>query len=107
MAVDDAGLDDFDQLMDEIDREARDAAQSYFDELYDTTHANSDEHSTRHGDSEENLDSAVQISTQRKGGLKPKLAASPCGEFPVSSYSYYSEGRWILKPGANSAKLLF
>ncbi|WP_162885427.1 MULTISPECIES: hypothetical protein [Pseudomonas syringae group] len=49
MAVDDAGLDDFDQLMDEIDREARDAAQSYFDELYDTIHANSDEHSTRHG----------------------------------------------------------
>lgn len=105
MAVDDAGLDDFDQLMDEIDREARDAAQSYFDELYDTTHANSDEHSTRHGDSEENLDSAVQISTQRKGGLKPKLAASPCGEFPVSSYSYYSEGRWILKPGGKFSEI--
>ncbi|SEJ95623.1 site-specific integrase [Pseudomonas sp. NFR16] len=107
--ADGAEDDGFDQLMEEIDREAREAARAHFDDLYATSHAHSKAASeyldeTNAEDSEDGLLHASDYDTapvggQRKGGLKFKLAASPNGDFPISIYSNYNEARWLLKKG--------
>ncbi|VVP13976.1 hypothetical protein PS900_03493 [Pseudomonas fluorescens] len=91
--------DDFEKLMEEVDLDARQAADAYFEELYETSHGHP---SSLLGD--DLWDEAVpplgsDPKPQRKGGLKFKLAASPSGNFPVSIYSSYNDGRWILMEG--------
>lgn len=96
--------DDFKKLLEEIEEESREAAQSYFDELYETSHGRN-EYSAESSDYTELLqefqddyegDEGDGYLTQRKGNLKTKLNASPEGDFPVSPFSKYLEDKWIL-----------
>lgn len=98
-SVDKDDDDDFEKLMEEIDLEARQAANAYFEELYEASHGHP---SSMLGDelSDEPISSLDhEPKPQRKGGLKFKLAAAPSGDFPVSVYSSYNHGRWILMEG--------
>ena len=99
MIANDDEDDDFEQLMQEIDSEARQAADAYFNNLYETSHGRSC-HSSGEDVAEESSVPLEDLSNrQRKGGLKFKLAASPTGDFPVSHYSNYNQGRWVLMEG--------
>ncbi|TWD44660.1 tyrosine-type recombinase/integrase [Pseudomonas sp. SJZ131] len=71
--------DSFQSILDEIEREASDAADAYFSELYEASHGG-----------------AEGVCKQQLSGLVTKLAVSPNGCFPVSEYSNYSEMRWVL-----------
>jgi integrase len=71
--------DSFQDILDEIDREARDAADAYFSDLYNACH-----------------DSGQDIPVQRLSGLLTKLAVDPEGQFPVSPNSSYCDGCWKL-----------
>lgn len=71
--------DSFQSILDEIEREASDAADAYFSELYEASHGG-----------------AEGVCKQQLSGLVTKLAVSPNGCFPVSEYSNYGEMRWVL-----------
>ncbi|NNA37689.1 hypothetical protein HBO97_24625, partial [Pseudomonas lundensis] len=74
-SVDKDDDDDFEKLMEEIDLEARQAANAYFEELYEASHGYP---SKLVGDeiSDEEISSLEhEPKPQRKGGLKFKLAA--------------------------------
>ncbi|SDI94780.1 tyrosine-type recombinase/integrase [Pseudomonas abietaniphila] len=73
------GEDSFQDILDEIEREARDAADAYFSDLYNACHG-----------------AGQDAPSQRLSGLLTKLAVDPDGEFPVSEYSVYSDGHWVL-----------
>lgn len=98
--------DDFDKLMQEIESEAREAAEAYFNDLYETAHGSTNPSADNgDGDALQNLDKdslspqGEAYSGQRIGNLKLKLAASPSGDFPVSHLSYYNENKWVLIEG--------
>lgn len=69
----------FQKLLLEIEAEAKEAADAYFDDLYKASHG-----------------TQSQVSKQRLSSLKAKLIVDPDGKFPVSEYSNYSAPRWIL-----------
>ena len=79
--------EDFDELMREIEREAREAADAHFKDLYEA--------STGTG-AKPGSDVSESIVEQRKSGLKAKLEAYPDRDFPVSEFSKYSDKRWVL-----------
>lgn len=107
MPVDDDDIDDFEELLRDIDRDACEAADAHFEELYDISHgdANSkkhDEDDSLFGSSGEE-DPQYALSAQRVGNLKLKLEADASGSFPVSSHSLYCDDRWVLiEKGENS-----
>ncbi|WP_208692200.1 hypothetical protein [Pseudomonas oryzihabitans] len=103
-ANEDKESDDFVKLMAEIEEESRESARAYFEELYDTSHGRGGS-AGEDGDYDELLqefeddsseDQRQDCSGQRKGNLNVKLAASPDGDFPISPYSLYKNGRWVL-----------
>lgn len=104
---------DFDKLMAEVEREAREAAQAYFDELYETSHGREDYSAERCDYAEmlkefdENFAGSEEeeSSGQRRGNLKKKLDASPSGSFPVSPFSKYSDGKWVLRAGGKFSEV--
>lgn len=71
--------DSFEAILAEIEQEACDAADAYFDDLYEASHAG-----------------AEVGSRSTDGGLLKKLAISPDGNFPVSEYSTYNQLHWVL-----------
>jgi hypothetical protein len=71
--------DSFQSILDEIEREARDAADAYFSELYEASHSVAD-----------------GTPRQRSDGLIEKLNVDPDGTFPVSKYSSYNQMHWVL-----------
>lgn len=96
--------DDFIKFMAEIEEESRESAKAYFEELYETSHGCGGS-AAEDGDYDEFLqefegdsseDEKQDYSRQRKGNLNVKLAASPDGDFPISPYSLYKNGRWVL-----------
>jgi integrase len=98
-SVDEVDDDDFEKLMEEIDSEARQAANAYFEELYEASHGHPSSLVDDDGEDEPVPSEKPESKLQRKGGLKFKLAASPTGDFPVSINSSYNHGRWILMEG--------
>ncbi|WP_367599096.1 site-specific integrase [Pseudomonas fulva] len=99
--------DDFEKLMQEIESESREAAQAYFDELYETAHGRQ-ELTGDQSDYSELLDGFSEDSEsfdgeagsgQRIGNLKLKLSASPGGCFPVSPFAQYIDDKWVLLEG--------
>ncbi|MFK5732266.1 site-specific integrase [Pseudomonas urmiensis] len=95
--------DDFESLMAEVEAEARQAASAYFEDLYEASHGHPsqllDDDLHEYIGNDENTPPELDAEPQRKGGLKLKLAACPSGDFPVSIYSSYNQGRWILIKG--------
>jgi integrase len=110
MASVDEEDDDFEKLMEEIDLEAYEAAEAYFNDLYETAHGTSatsslsDVFTSDFQSSEDEKEFfagglAYEDLEQRKGGLRWKLDACPEGEFAVTYFSAYNHPRWVLKEG--------
>lgn len=71
--------DSFQSILEEVEREAREAADAYFSEMYAASH-----------------DEPDGTPRQRVSGLIEKLTVDPDGRFPVSEYSSYNGTRWVL-----------
>ena len=70
--------DSLQALLADIEKEAYDAADAYFSELYEASHL------------------ASRTTAQNVTGLMRKLEVSPGGDFTVSEYSTYEQPRWVL-----------
>lgn len=70
--------DSFQALLADIEKEACEAADAYFSELYEASHL------------------GAHTANRNIAGLTKKLEVSPKGDFPVSEYSTYEQSRWIL-----------
>lgn len=69
----------FQSILDEIELEAREAADTFFLDLYEASRNTTD-----------------NARRPNIGGLIKKLSIDVKGAFPVSEYSSYSDARWIL-----------
>nr|WP_314579158.1 site-specific integrase [uncultured Pseudomonas sp.] len=102
MASSEEDDDDFDRFMEEVEREAKEAAEAYFQDLYEASHGvegnlgDEDEDEDEDENEDEDQRTAETEPSQRKSGLKDKLKAHPEADFPVSPFSTYNQKRWVL-----------